>query len=390
VSAFPQGQNHLQGKHVVTIVSQFAELQSAMQPLRRNESAVDLFATWTWFENLASSGIEAHLRQAFVLVRHLPSDATFCLPLLCRPRSPAAALGGATTSLSNYYSSLFAPIGDPACVTVAGLRAAITHARKHLGVCAVLDFQPLDAESPFYRTLLAALAAEGYITDPYFCFGNWHLKVGGRSFAQYEPSIPSRLRNTYKRGRKKLEASGDWSLVVHTQPGEELEQAIADFVAIYGKSWKNPEPFPQFVPGLCRSAAAQGWLRLGIVRVATQPIAAQLWLVKDGNALIYKLAYDETHKQYSAGSVLSAEMMRLAIDDDRVVDVDYLTGDDAYKADWMSDRRERFGVLAFDPRHPLGLAGLLKQRLGRRWRRLRPDRRAETAAAAAAAEPGQA
>ena len=37
-------------------------------------------------------------------------------------------------------------------------------------------------------------------------------------------------------------------------------------------------------------------------------------------------------------------------DVDRVSEVDYLTGDDPYKKDWMSDRRERWGIVAFNVR----------------------------------------
>lgn len=374
VSDVPQPASQPSTDYAVTVASSLAELRDAMPELRSQESDSDLFSTWHWFENLSGQGIEADLRRYFVLVRQGGNHAAFCLPLLHSPRCAAALWGGATTSLSNYYSSLYAPIGDPCSVTLAGLRAAISHIKRHLRGSAVLDFRPLDTDSPFYRNLLAALSAEGYVTDHYFCFGNWHLQVAGRSFAEYEPNIPSRLRNTYKRGRKKLEATGDWSLEVHARPGAELEQAIREFETIYSKSWKNPEPFPGFVPGLCRTAAERGWLRLGVVRAGGQPVAAQLWLIKDGHALIYKLAYDEAYKHLSAGSVLSAEMMRRAIDDDKAVDVDYLTGDDAYKSDWMSARRERRGVLAFNPVHPLGAAALLKQRLGRWARRLKPSR----------------
>ena len=39
---------------------------------------------------------------------------------------------------------------------------------------------------------------------------------------------------------------------------------------------------------------------------------------------------------------------------DKVKFVDYLSGDDAYKRDWMSHRRERWGILAFNLRTPRG------------------------------------
>ena len=35
-------------------------------------------------------------------------------------------------------------------------------------------------------------------------------------------------------------------------------------------------------------------------------------------------------------------MMEYVIDTDRVEEIDFLTGNDAYKQDWMSERRERF------------------------------------------------
>jgi hypothetical protein len=47
-----------------------------------------------------------------------------------------------------------------------------------------------------------------------------------------------------------------------------------------------------------------------------------------------------------------------------VAEVDYLIGDDAYKQDWMSHRRERWGIVAYNPRTLFGLAGALKQMLG--------------------------
>jgi len=40
-----------------------------------------------------------------------------------------------------------------------------------------------------------------------------------------------------------------------------------------------------------------------------------------------------------------------------VHEIDYLTGDDTYKKDWMSHRRERWGIIAFNPRTPRGLLG---------------------------------
>jgi CelD/BcsL family acetyltransferase involved in cellulose biosynthesis len=341
------------------------------------DASEDLFSTLAWFQNLERHGLAAEDTVRVLRVGG-PGEALL-LPLLRRPRGGAAAYGPITTSLSNYYSSLYAPIGTEAGCTGAACAAAAAELRR-VAHAAVLDLQPLSLEGAFLPAMEAALRREGYWVDRYFCFGNWYLQVGGRRFAEfYESHVPSRIRNTIRRGRKKLDDFGDWDLRIETGGGD-LEAAISDFDVVYRKSWKVPEPFPEFVPNLIRTAAREGWLRLGVIRLAGEPIAAQLWLVRRGRALIYKLAYDEAHKRFSAGSVLTHEMMRRVIDDERVAEVDYLTGDDAYKADWMSHRRERMGLVAFDPRTLQGLASAARH-FGARWWRQRK------AAARAGAQP---
>jgi hypothetical protein len=361
--------------------SSWEEISDGELSLRSGEAAADLFSTWPWFRNLARYGFEAEARHLLLVVDERTAGPLLCLPMSRWGRGPAAPYGAVFGGLSNYYSSLYGPIGKVEVQQADVLRVAIRKLRDDHGA-SVIDFRPLDPGAPFFREVQVALRAEGYVVGTYSCFGNWHLPVAARSYADYEPCLPSRLRNTIRRGRKKLDAAGAWRIDVVVQPGPPLDKAIEEFTSIYTRSWKTPEPFPHFVPGLCRMAAEHGWLRRGVLYLEGRPIASQLWLVKDRQALIYKLAYDEEFSRYSAGSVLSAELMRRAIDEDQVADVDYLTGDDAYKVDWMSHRRERMGVLAFRRRSIQGVVALLRHRLGswrRCWRFTRPPSRHEPA-----------
>ncbi|HEY8908590.1 MAG TPA: GNAT family N-acetyltransferase, partial [Rhodoferax sp.] len=77
--------------------------------------------------------------------------------------------------------------------------------------------------------------------------------------------------------------------------------------------------------------------------------------------------------RFSAGSVLTAALMRHVIDVDHVEEVDYLTGDDAYKRDWMSHRRERWGIVAFDLRTAAGLWAWLRHWAGKKFKRHNAD-----------------
>ena len=67
--------------------------------------------------------------------------------------------------------------------------------------------------------------------------------------------------------------------------------------------------------------------------------------------------------------------MRLKLKGDQVAEVDYLTGDDAYKRDWMSASRERCGIIAFNLRSPRGLAAAALHLGGGRMKALLRRRR---------------
>lgn len=317
----------------------------------------ELFCTLPWFENLAAYGLPGDAQPLLLLA--LSGDAgvgsgtttALCLPL----QHLATGLGG----LSNYYSSLYGPVvwgqaGAQHSDSATWLFIA-RHLRQHRVRWPLISLGPMDMQSPAYLGLQRALKAVGYQVDTYFCFGNWHLQVKGRSFAVYAQTLPSPLRHSIARGQRRLTRQGAWGIHIQIQPDQYLEAAIDAFVQVYQRSWKSPEPHPKFIPQLARTAATQGWLRLGVLTLGGKAIAAQLWLVKGGKASIYKLAYVQGMERFSAGSVLTDALMQQVIDRDKVEEVDYLTGDDAYKQDWMSHRRERRGVVAFDLRTVHGL-----------------------------------
>ncbi len=111
--------------------------------------------------------------------------------------------------------------------------------------------------------------------------------------------------------------------------------------------------------------ARNDWLRLGVASIGDVPVAAQIWMVCHGKASIYKLAYDKDYSGLSPGTVLTAHLMRYVIEADGVREVDYLIGDDPYKKAWMNGRRERWGIVAYNPRVIAGVAGLVREGSGR-------------------------
>lgn len=272
-------------------------------------------------------------------------------------------------ALSNYYSCFYAPhLSTPASRSQDTLRA-LTHAiAGEKPRWDEIDLKPLDVESREFRELVEAFRSAGFVVQTYFSFGNWYLPVNGRSFAEYSQNLPSVLKNTLSRKRRKLEKTGRAKIEIVTG-GQGLDAAIDAYMKVYLLSWKQPEPYPRFVPGLIRMCATMGALRLGLIYVDGEPAAAQLWIVHHGKALIYKLAYDERFADLSVGTILSATLFEHALDVDKVAEVDYLSGDDAYKKDWMSQRRERWGILALNPRTPRGLIAIARHIGGRAAKR---------------------
>lgn len=264
-------------------------------------------------------------------------------------------------SLGNYYTSLYSPLlskdGDLQAIRHLLAAATCDHQGAH-----VMRFAPMDKESPAYSTLSNELRAIGWIPFRYFCFGNWYLKVDS-NWEGYLKKRSANLRSSIKRRSKEFSQAGG-TLELVSSPVD-IENAIADFQEVYSASWKIPEPYSGFVPSLIRRLCAIGMLRLGIARLEGKPIAAQLWIVGQDKASIYKVAYHKEFASYSPGTVLTSYLLQYVIEQDHVKEVDFLIGDDEYKPFWMSNRRERWGIVAYNPRTLMGLAWFMRETMGR-------------------------
>ncbi len=314
--------------------------------------ANDPHLSTAWFSLLAKTALPGGAE-----VTSLGCRSSANLFLMRTPAQPRKLL-----SLATYYSPLFGLCGDSP-IDEEVLKEQLSSLRERRFGFHEVKIQPMTPGTKDWEVVSKSLQAAGWIVDRFFCFGNWYLPVGAFSYQEYLAQRPGALRSTIRRAHEKLKRHPGFQIDIVTG-GRDLSAAVSDYSTVYQKSWKVPEPYPAFIPGLCQLAAEQGWLRLGIARLDGRPIAAQLWLLASGKAMIVKLAYDGEYAHTSVGTVLTAHLMRHVIDVDKVSEVDYLMGDDPYKRDWMSHRRERYGLIAFNPRFVAGVAGLVRHRLG--------------------------
>ncbi|MCG8693278.1 MAG: GNAT family N-acetyltransferase [Minwuiales bacterium] len=322
----------------------------------------------SWFRNLAATCLDPG--DELVLVACDVDDTAAAVLPLCRRASPRFLSGARElTALSNFYTCRFAPGlaegEDPQrlCRLLAdGLRA-------HPDGVDIVNLDSIARDDPLFDTLAEQFSAAGFFTQPYFHFGNWHEPVAGVTFDDYMAGRDAALRNTLRRKHRKLERDFAVDLRIVTQP-DDVDAAMDSYDAVYAASWKEPEPYPDFTRGLAHAAAAVGALRLGLCFLDGAPAAAQLWLVAGGQATIFKLAHDERFGKTSVGTVLTAEMARHTLEVDRVAEIDFGRGDDSYKQLWLGQRREMWGLLAFNPATPRGLLAAARHGLLPRLKRL--------------------
>lgn len=310
----------------------------------------------TWYGNLVNT-VFADDDGVRVYVLRKQGKPVVALPVRVR----ITALSHQVESLSNYYTSIYAPIIQ-ADIELHDMVFLLRSVRNAHAPIRAMRFAPMDPQSNPYRILLDALQALGLRPFQFFCFGNWYQPVSD-DWPAYLASREGTVRSTIKRMKKKFAANG--GVLELVEGGVDLARGLAAYEQVYAKSWKTAEPFPKFVPSLIQTCAEKGWLRLGIAWLDHQPVAAQLWIVANRRANIYKLAYDEDYKAYASGTLLTAMLMEHCMGKDQVAEVDYLIGDDPYKKSWMSHRRERWGIIAYDPKTIDGFIGLSEELLRR-------------------------
>ncbi|MGB3166927.1 MAG: GNAT family N-acetyltransferase [Alteraurantiacibacter sp.] len=288
------------------------------------------FARPGWFALLERSDLDP----VYATVRG--GERTLCLPLQREDDTLA--------SLTNWYAFTWEPIGDTALLPALaeGLRGKVR--------CVALAKLPKHAA----HDLSDAFREAGWITDLAPADTNHILHLTRRDYATYLASRPGKLRTTLKRKTKK----------VRVRIADNFDPADwKTYEAIYAASWKPEEGDPALLRRFAEMESTAGRYRLGIADHEGEPIAVQFWTVDHGTAYIHKLAHLDSAKPLSPGTTLTAALMEHVIDTDGVDAVDFGTGDDPYKRDWMKEVRIRWHLICIDPRRPANWPRIAKLRL---------------------------
>jgi hypothetical protein len=356
--------------HAVLTYGDPRELPPAVKRFLSESTRDQLCLDEFWFDLLLRYSPTEGQRSRIYVVTVNGSEEVECV-LFAASASRAGAANGTRklVSLTNFYTMSFAPIvradQGRSASAVHALAATILRERPAWDV---IELRSLLREATTTADLIRSFRSAGLLIDTYQQFENWFQRLSGMSGESYFKARPAQLRNTVTRKIKRAKREHKVDLEIY-RTVQHLQKGMEDYQRIYTRSWKDPEIFPEFIPQLLRACAERGILRLGVLYLDGEPVAAQIWLVTATRGTIYKLAYDERYRQLSVGSILTKLMFDNAIDVDHVAEVDYGVGNEPYKLDWMSERRHIVGLIGFNPRSPRGLLAAARHFAGRLIRR---------------------
>ena len=364
----------------VRVYAGFDEFPEEYQDFFRATGSENYFLSLSWFRNLAATAFDPGTAPRLYAVE---GEAGAGGPMAFLIASSPAGRDGSIfegkrigprtlSGMTNYQSIDFAPLGAPEVADPAGpLRELVGFLCAEKPRWSLLDFNLLDPEARWFGPLGEELKAAGMIVRRYRYAEKRYEPIAGRSFEEYLAARPNNERKGIWRHKRQLERKHRFRVeILATAEPARLDQAIADYERVLAASWKQPERFPQYAAGLIRTLAAAGSLRLGLLYLDDKPVATQIWVVANRRACIYKLHYDKEYRPFSVGSILTAELMRQVIDVDGVQEVDFGLFEDRHKRAWMTQRREVWGMAAFNPRTFWGWAALLQYEIERGRRAL--------------------
>jgi len=295
------------------------------------------FARPQWFALLEQSGIEP------LFVTASENDQGIALPLRRKD--------GALEALTNWYAFTWSDLRTSGVTDSAMLEALARDLAKrtHRVVLAKLP-----EEDATLQRLRSAFEGCGWIVFAEPCDTNHVLPVKGRSYDEFLADRPGRLRTTLKRKAKKVD-------VVLNHEFDASEWAA--YEDIYADSWKPSEGDPALLRAFAEAESEAGRFRFALALNDGTPIAAQFWTVDGDTAYIHKLAHRISADKLSPGTTLTAALFKDVIEKDGVQWVDFGTGDDPYKRDWMELVRTRWQLTCLRPSHPRNWPILVKHLL---------------------------
>jgi CelD/BcsL family acetyltransferase involved in cellulose biosynthesis len=276
------------------------------------------------------------------------------------------------------FGDYFHPVALTADDERAVWRAAAHQLAQRRGDWAILVADYVDDKAPWVHELVAdrslGLHAVRYHDQP-----STYLSIGlaGLSWREYLGGRSGNLRSQLGRKLRALERVAEVRFRRTTDAGE-LADDMKTVFELHHKRWStgNSSVFAgpraqAFHLDFARAALSRGWLRLWILEVGGEAIAAWYgWRLGD-RFLYYQAGFDPAWARYSPGLVLLARTIESAFEEG-VAEYDMLLGDEPFKARFATASRTAHTLVLTRRMHPARAVVTVDAALRRLARRLPP------------------
>ena len=328
-------------------LNELKELRTVWNHLAERQGSHTPFLCFDWFETWLQHFLEDHKLQILIVYRE--DEIVAIAPFTLRKERFKGINIRKIELIGNIYSPirylLFNSSDDKERKKI--LFYIFEFFTKFCKDWDIIDFYPIPEENHCFDLIKMAVNRTKFKPSEYFCFGDWYLDKIELSGDEYFEKLPKRVKKDISYNQRRLRNMGHYEFKLINNG--DVDHYMDIYYGVYSRSWQERESIgPNFHRDLAKMAVRNNWLRLGFLFFNNVAMASQFWLACDGTAFILKTVYDQEFKKYSPGKILTSEMMKYVIDKDRVKTADYIHGDETYKEDWASERRERKGILIYN------------------------------------------
>jgi CelD/BcsL family acetyltransferase involved in cellulose biosynthesis len=350
---------------IVTEIGEVKALASEWRPLAERRG--NAFVTPEWFLAwLRHCGQGWEPRVA--VVRAPQGTLRGILPLVSSIKSGHPAVR--SCAVGDYFH----PVADVRDEEAVAIAAAPALAPRDRGPRSVL-LENVDAGGGWWRALADASPAPLATVEraesvlPF-------VELAGLSWDDYLARRSRQLRSQLGRKLRSLRRKHDVRFR-RTQRSEEVAADLGILFRLHDARWaERPEASGLADPAIrafhlefATIALERGWLRLTVMEVDGEPIAALYgWLI-GGRWSYYQAGFDPAWSRHSPGFLLLAETIREAIADG-ASEYDMLLGEEAFKRRFATSSRRVCSVLLAPRGHPAHIGAAAGASLRRAWGRL--------------------
>jgi CelD/BcsL family acetyltransferase involved in cellulose biosynthesis len=336
----------------VTTTQEFARLREEWGELLGSTAAGGVFLTWewlyTWWKHLAE-GRQLRLmtvRRGSTLIALAPLAVTPPPALRLAPFPSLEFLGTGSVG-SDYLDVLIARGHEDEALDRLAARLA--------GQDLAIGLAQVNRRGSMSAELAERLRRRGWQCAERPTEICPVIALGGHTWPSYLASLHGQHRHNWRRRLRGMEQEFE---VRVERVGTEAErgEALAALFRLHARRWETRGGSTAFHSPALRAfheewsqvALARGWLRLYLMRLNGEPVAA-LYGFRYGDVFsFYQTGFDPGYARHGVGQVLLGLTIQSAIEEGVVV-YDLLHGDERYKFNWAREVAELVRIELYPP-----------------------------------------